>query len=240
MNSEFLSQLDQHKSEGIDIVIVTLVKVRGSAPQEVGAKIMVNQKGRVFGTIGGGRVEVKTIAHAQDMLASSIDHDFQEWNLQTDVSMTCGGVVSLFFEKIKAAPIWNIAIFGAGHVAQELVRLLLKLDCQITCIDPRQDWLDKLPTNNKLTKIINRDMKQELKNLKSNTFIASMTMGHSFDMPILIEAMTSFNFPYIGVIGSVAKSKTIKNELLKSGISQLNVDRLFCPIGEPFGSNLPV
>ncbi len=239
MNNEFLSLLNQHKSDGVDVVIATLVKVRGSAPQEVGAKIIISQKGAVFGTIGGGRVEVKTITHAQDMLASSIDHDFLEWNLQTDVAMTCGGVVSLFFEKIKSTPTWNIAVFGAGHVAQELVRLLLKLDCQITCVDPRQDWLNKLPDNNKLTRILNMDMKQELKNLKSDSFIVSMTMGHSYDIPILIEAMNSFNFPYIGVIGSEGKSKIIKSDLLSSGISQKTIDRLFCPIGEPIGSNHP-
>lgn len=59
--------------------------------------------------------------------------------------MTCGGVVTLLFEPFGPAP-WRIALFGAGHVAQAVARLLVPLDCQVEVIDPRPEWLAKLPT----------------------------------------------------------------------------------------------
>ena len=41
---------------------------------------------------------------------------------------------------------WHIVVFGAGHVSQALIRLLLTLDCRVTCLDSRSQWLDRLMT----------------------------------------------------------------------------------------------
>jgi len=240
MNEEFLSRLSKTKESQIPCVIVTLVSVRGSAPQEIGARMIVSSKGLVFGTVGGGKVEVKAIDVAKLLLESDNTHDFGEWNLQTDVGMTCGGVVGFFFEKIIPQSNWKIAVFGAGHVAQDLVRLLVKLDCEITCIDPRSEWLDKLPEHHKLKKIQTDDMKSVLINLPANTFITSVTMGHAYDLPILKVALTEFNFPYVGAIGSEAKARVLKADLKNAGLNESIISKLQCPIGEPFGNNSPV
>ena len=240
MNEEFLSQFNKVKEAGKDCVIVTLVSVRGSAPQEVGARIIVGPQGLIFGTVGGGKVETKAIARSIELLGQDQNHEFVQWNLQTDVGMTCGGVVGFYFEKIHSQSDWKIAVFGAGHVSQELVRLLVKLDCDITCIDPRSEWLEKLPEHFRLKKIQSDDMKSVLKSLSPKTFIISVTMGHSFDHPILLEALTHFEFPYIGAIGSDAKAIILKAGLKKEGISETRIAELNCPIGETFGNNSPV
>lgn len=239
MNEEFLNKLSSLREAGAACVVVTMVNVRGSAPQEIGARIIVGGQGLLFGTVGGGKIEAKSILAAQDLLHVDQDHSFAEWNLQKDVGMTCGGVVSLFFEKVLPSSKWKIAVFGAGHVAQELVSLLLRLDCDIACIDPRPEWLEKLPENAKLKKIVAEDMKSALKNLAANTFIVSVTMGHAFDLPIIKEALLEFHFPYIGAIGSDSKARVLKDDLLKSGIEQNLIKGLHCPIGEPIGNNHP-
>ena len=82
-------------------------------------------------------------------------------------------------------------------------------------------------------------MKSVVKTLAPDTFITSMTMGHAFDLPILIEAMKNFNFPYLGVIGSEAKAHILKTDLRKAGIDEALIAKLHCPIGEPFGNNHP-
>jgi xanthine dehydrogenase accessory factor len=240
MNEEFLVQLATLRESSTACVVVTMVSVRGSAPQEVGARIIVGSLGLLYGTVGGGKIEAKAIQSAKELLDLDNNHHFVEWNLQTDVGMTCGGVVGLFFEKILPLSDWKIAVFGAGHVSQELVRLLIKLDCDITCIDPRSEWLDKLPEHFRLKKIQTDDMKSVLKTLHPKTFITSVTMGHAFDLPILKEAMTMFNFPYIGAIGSDSKARVLKVDLKKSGVDEQWVEKLNCPIGEAFGNNHPV
>jgi xanthine dehydrogenase accessory factor len=239
MNDEYFYKLSEFKSSHIPCVSVTIVNMKGSAPQNVGAKIIVGTTGLLFGTIGGGKVEALAIDHAIKILANKSTFDFVEWNLQKDVGMTCGGVIKLFFEKIQIIPEWKIAVFGAGHVAQELIQLLLKLDCEITCIDPRIEWLDKIPNSNKIKKIKIDDMSLILKDLNPDSFIVSVTMGHDFDLIVAKVALEKFNFPYVGAIGSETKSRILKSDLEKSGLSTTAVEKLKCPIGEKIGNNSP-
>jgi len=239
MSKSILEKIQELQEQGLNFIVATLVKTKGSAPQEVGAKILVGENGYIDGTIGGGKVEERVILHSKEMLKRSESFDYADWNLQTDIKMTCGGVVSFFFERIQAKPTWEIAIFGAGHVAQEVVRTLLKLECSVICSDPREDWLNKLPEHHKLTKIHTNEMKSVVADLKPGTFIASMTMGHAFDLPILLAAMERNIFPYMGVIGSDSKAAVLRADLRKGGASDEMIAKLHCPIGEPFGNNTP-
>lgn len=239
MNKTFIEKIYEQENSGKSFVVVTLVNIKGSAPQVVGAKLLVGSEGYIDGTVGGGKVEERAIAHAQEMLKNNQKCDYVDWNLQTDVKMTCGGVVSFFFELIQKKASWEIAVFGAGHVAQELVRVLLRLDCSIICIDPRLEWLDKLPEHFKVKKIHSLEMKEIVSTLSPETFIITMTMGHTFDLPILTAALERNVFPYIGGIGSEAKSRVLKNDLRKNGCSESEIEKLYCPIGEPLGNNIP-
>lgn len=239
MSKNILEKIHELQNAGKSFVVATLVKTLGSAPQEVGAKIIVGSEGYIDGTVGGGKVEERVILEAKNMLKNGILFDYASWNLQTDIKMTCGGVVHFFFELVQKKPTWNIAIFGAGHVSQEVIRTLLKLECSVTCADPRLDWLNKLPDHQKLTKIHTEVMSDVVATLPPGTFIASMTMGHAFDLPILIAAMKIDVFPYIGVIGSDSKAAVIRADLKKNGVSSEWIEKLFCPIGEPVGNNTP-
>jgi xanthine dehydrogenase accessory factor len=240
--TKFCEEFLKLKSTNTPLVVVTLVGIRGSAPQDLGAKVIITSDGLVYGTIGGGKIEAHAINFAiNDILlnAKSIQKQSHTWNLQKDIGMTCGGEVSMLFEKEASASSWNIALFGAGHVSQELTRALLRLDCQLTVIDNRQEWLDKLPKHNKLQTLLRTEMKSVIKSLPSNTFIISMTMGHSYDVPILYEALKYHFFPYIGVIGSKAKRNAMSGELKSLGLSAEKLDKMICPIGEKIGTNEP-
>lgn len=240
MSETILEKILELKKSGQSFIVATLVKSKGSAPQEVGAKILVGEVGYIDGTIGGGKIEERVIFHCKEMLKKNDFFDYKDWNLQTDIKMTCGGVVSFFFERIQEKPVWEIAVFGAGHVAQEVVRILLRLECSVICSDPRIEWLNKLPNHQKLTKIHINEMKNVVADLKPGTFIASMTMGHAFDLPILMAAMDRNIFPYIGVIGSASKAVVLRADLENLGIKRELISKLNCPIGEAFGNNTPV
>src|SRR3954471_9442045 len=90
------------ESSGTPFVIVTLVEVRGSTPQDAGAKMLVTAAGLHAGTIGGGRLEAKALNLASQMFgASGAEREqprFFQWSLREDVGMTCGGTVKLYFE----------------------------------------------------------------------------------------------------------------------------------------------
>jgi xanthine dehydrogenase accessory factor len=221
-------------------VQITLTNIRGGAPQDIGAKCLVTKDGLAFGTIGGGKVEMKAISHAQDLLNVSNSKKLETliWNLQTDVGMTCGGEVTFLFEVFKSDS-WKIAIFGAGHVSQALVRVLMNLNCQLTVIDSRKEWLDKLPQD--CGTIIHEDKPETVvKSLTEDHYFISMTQGHAFDRPVLEEIFK--NFPktsYVGAIGSNQKAKVLKSELKKNEVSEEFLSRLRIPIGLPLGKNNP-
>ena len=97
MNEEYLNQLILCKNNNTPCMVITIVNFKGSIPQEIGARIIVDSYGLQFGTIGGGKVEAKAIELARQLLDTEDKYFFAEWNLQKDVGMTCGGVVGLFF-----------------------------------------------------------------------------------------------------------------------------------------------
>jgi xanthine dehydrogenase accessory factor len=237
----FIEKLAELSRSGVPFVSVTLVEAIGSTPQDAGTKMLVDGGGLVFGTIGGGRVEKQAIEFAQRMLqekAASASR-LVEWNLQSDVGMTCGGVVKLFFEAYNHR-VWRIVIFGAGHVAQSLVRCLLELECQVVCVDSREDWLARLPENGKLAKRRTDDLPAETATISQDDFVVLMTMGHRTDRPILEEIFRSRCRPaYLGVIGSEAKRKIMIRELVEAGIDRESANEFRCPIGLRLGQNQP-
>lgn len=236
----FMEAYKKLKDDGRSFVTVTLVNSRGSAPQDMGSRMITDGEQVLFGTIGGGKVEAKVIKEAKDLLRQEnkiSSHHFR-WNLQRDVGMTCGGEVSLFMEVSRGDVDWNIVVFGAGHVSQELTRILSRLNCKVTCIDHRKEWLLKL-SSEKLNVVCMEEPKEYVKEIPEGAFVVLMTMGHGTDVPILEEILKTRTFPYVGVIGSEAKSRLLRSGMKKAGVEKQKVDSFICPIGEPLGDNSP-
>jgi xanthine dehydrogenase accessory factor len=51
-------------------VLVTVIEVRGHAPREAGAKMVVSREAS-WGSVGGGNLEATAIARARAMISSS-------------------------------------------------------------------------------------------------------------------------------------------------------------------------
>ena len=247
----FVERLAELSNSGVPFVCVTMVEAIGSTPQDAGSKMLVTAEGLVMGTVGGGRVEAKAIQQAQEMLAHptpDTGHRPQgghptpklvEWNLKRDVGMTCGGTVKLFFETYNHSD-WRIVIFGAGHVAHAVVECLGQLDCHVTCIDPRPEWLDRIPARPRLRKIQCDEPRTLVAELPADAFVVCMTMGHATDRPILEEIFRQGRtFPFLGVIGSRAKRAVLLKELAAAGIPSDRADAFHCPIGLDLGTNQP-
>jgi len=237
----FYEQLVVLEREGTAFVFVVLVESLGSTPQDTGAKMLVTAAGRHSGTVGGGRVEAQAVALAQEMLAQGTTAPrFVNWTLKTDVRMTCGGSVKLYFEVNPGREgMWPVAIFGAGHIAQALLRVLVPLPCSLTVCDSRAEWLEQLPRARNLRAIQLEHPADLVPTLPANTFLLCMTKGHSSDRPILQRALTERDFPFIGVIGSDAKAAILRRELVAAGVAEARAAKFHCPVGLDFGTNHP-
>lgn len=218
-------------------VMVTMTGVRGSAPQDIGAKMIVTAEGLYFGTVGGGKVEMAAIKRSKEILSSEdLEPQLVTWNLQKDIGMSCGGEASFLFEHHKQAA-WPIVVFGAGHVAQAVTRVLSKLNCSVTCVDSREEWIAKLEGVKGIHHPTPKDM---VSTFTPKSFFMSMTMGHAHDVPILYEIFKHApDCPYVGVIGSDVKGIKIKRELKELGVTDEFLAKLRVPMGLPLGTNQP-
>ncbi len=84
------------------VVRVLLAGVRGSAPREPGAGMLVSDGG-IEGSIGGGQLEWQAMLAARSLLASAVPARVQRVVLGTERGQCCGGVVELWLERYTRA-----------------------------------------------------------------------------------------------------------------------------------------
>ena len=113
-------------------MLVMVAAVRGSAPRAPGAAMVVTA-GRLFGTIGGGRLELAAIEQARAVLAGQavlpVGGSVRRHLLGTEMGQCCGGVVFLHAEAMPAElPPWIIAAAEHQQRAEPAVLLSRVVD----------------------------------------------------------------------------------------------------------------
>lgn len=87
-------------------MLATIVSRKGSAPRAVGTKMLIQQDGRLTGTIGGGCLEAKVIMASRELMIQpekntaliKVDLTAEETE---EEGMVCGGILEVFLEKIS-------------------------------------------------------------------------------------------------------------------------------------------
>lgn len=101
---KFFETVKQQLTEGNDIVLVTVIASSGSTPRGSGARMVVTEAGRIYGTIGGGAVEYKSTLMAMEALKNKASqlHEFcLTRNEVEDLGMICGGNVTVYFRYVS-------------------------------------------------------------------------------------------------------------------------------------------
>jgi len=225
-------------NSGKNLIEVTIIDCRGSIPQEIGGRLYLSDENHLIGTVGGGKVEAAALEVARGLFSSTEETKLLTWNLKKDIGMTCGGEVTLFFKKLSGHYSMKLALFGAGHVVQSLCKVLSGLSIEVRVFDTRGEWIDQVVKAPNIQTFCVESLEDEVAKLSDDFYIASITMGHASDVPVLARALKR-NFPFIGVIGSKSKRNTMEKELLNLGVSKEELSKLVCPIGLPFGKNTP-
>jgi xanthine dehydrogenase accessory factor len=95
--------------------LITLAVVKGSAPREAGAAMLVWQDGQAA-TIGGGNLEFLAIAQARRLLAAGDAFAVQDYPLGPLLAQCCGGKVRVVLERLDARFIADArAVQGKGR-----------------------------------------------------------------------------------------------------------------------------
>ena len=99
---QYLAELLTRNLNEDGAVLATIAGVKGSAPREVGAKMVILGNSEIFSTIGGGAGEAKVIQMAQQVLISG-QKQWVEIDLSgvasKKVEGVCGGQMRVWLEK---------------------------------------------------------------------------------------------------------------------------------------------
>ncbi len=101
---EILSDVERWREEGKNIAVATVVKVYGSAPRPLGAKMAVSSTGDMVGSVSGGCVEGAVFEEAQQVMKSGepklVEFGISD-ELAWDVGLACGGNIEVFVEPLE-------------------------------------------------------------------------------------------------------------------------------------------
>lgn len=213
--------------------VVEVAEVRGSAPREAGTRMSVGLQD-LKGSIGGGNLEYTALQIAREMLLSGEPRRERRFALGDSLGQCCGGSVLLRFalaedepEASPAAPSRHIVLFGAGHVGKELARILERLPCAVTWVDPRPEQFPAAVAPN-LKVEIEQEPVFAVADAPSGACYLVMTHSHALDLDIVGAVLKRGDFAFLGLIGSATKAAKFRARLRSRGI---DAARLVCPVG---------
>ena len=133
----------------------------------------------------------------------------------------------------------RVFVFGAGHVAQELVPLLSHLGFTCVVIDDRAEFADPavFPTAHRVQQADYTKLEQVC-SPHCKDYAVVMTRGHIHDANCE-RFLLNTSVGYIGVMGSKNKAKLAREALLADGYSEAQLERITTPIGLDIGSETP-
>jgi xanthine dehydrogenase accessory factor len=272
------------------VIRVLIAEVRGSAPREPGACMLVTQSG-TYGTIGGGNLEWQAMHAAQSLLAFGTKSvQLRRLVLGRELGQCCGGVVQLWLERFTPADLpflrraahagsrdsvvaivtevsgqgvvrrlqhagtqprlrfsstnaenatlleaierdrATLWLYGAGHVAQALIRLMAELPFEVTWIDSRAELLPApLPDN--VHPLCVRTLTNTVNSAPAGTRFLVMTHDHALDYELCRRILERNDFAWLGLIGSKSKGARFRSRLARDGIAAETIARLVSPIG---------
>ena len=244
--SQFLSVLNHHA----DAVLISVHAARGSVPRDTGTWMAVLAD-RVFGTIGGGRLEWDAIAHARGLLAQGVapgnGADLHQvlYRLGPNLGQCCGGEVQLQYERVSQRDAFAlrqrltvaqppVALFGGGHVGHALVQVLGSLDWPIVWIDSR-DQVFASGVADTVQCEHSDPVQAAVPMLASGSRVLVMSFSHAEDLDIVAACLTRQrergDLPFIGLIGSKTKWAAFRTRLTARGFGEPELAHVTCPIG---------
>jgi xanthine dehydrogenase accessory factor len=327
MKNIYLQFLNLYSSDSA-LMLATVVRTSGSAPQKPGCSALFDQKGVVSGTVGGGVVEGKVQKLAVETILSK-DSGLYHFNLANDISNTeeaiCGGQISVLadanpgnsvsvFEQLNQSlenripgvlvtkvttvtdtkviitrywvserdkftiteellariepevknliseknplrfsemefvngseeqssrfflqpffPPDQLIIAGAGHIGRALAHLGNLLDFEVSVIDNRQEFANKMnipDADHLIVKEIGEAMSEVEKG--ENTYVVIVTRGHKDDASAL-KPCIGRELAYTGMIGSKNKINAMRIHFIENGwTTYAQWDQIHAPVG---------
>jgi len=232
-------QVAEAVARGEAVAVCTIVRARGSTPRNAGSKMLVFANGAVEGSVGGGELESRVIAAANEALQSG-----RPQNLEYSMSDpargdpgVCGGSVEIYVEPVFPEP--TIVVVGGGHVGKAVVQLARWMGFRVVLTDDRQEYCreESVPGADEYICVPLSRLPEEFR-VNPQTYLVLTTRNVLVDvegLPALLDTPAA----YIGVIGSKRRWATTREKLVAAGIPESKLERVNSPMGLELNAETP-
>lgn len=230
-------KINEVLSEGKKAIYCVVTETNGSTPRKSGSKMLVLEDGSLYGTIGGGGIELQVIQTAKQLLNDPKPMK-KTYKLEEDLAMLCGGHVEVFFDPILEQE--KLYIFGGGHVGKALANFATPLGFSIFIIDDRSEISESFKNQGNVKLIID-SYEQAIDSLQfdNSTYIVIVTPEHQNDELVLSKTI-NIDYAYLGMIGSKRKVETMRDSLLKNKLTtEEKLSKVNMPIGIKMNCETP-
>lgn len=220
--------------------LATVVGRHGSAPQILGARLLLYEDGETVGTVGGGAIEAEVLEGCRAALRDGKPRRVDA-QLVRDLAMCCGGSMEVLVEVLE--PQVRLSIIGAGHVAQALCPVARAAGFSVQVLDDREELLADPAFAEVRTLCYDVDeLAAALPDLGDGDYVVITTRDHARDEKALAHLMRRPH-RYLGMIGSRRKVyavlRRIVNREQQLGRRVPDLTRVRAPIGLALGGRSP-
>lgn len=223
---ELFEKISAFVREGKPFVQVTIV--RGPA-HKIGQTALISN-GEVAFSQMDNELLAKALSEAQSSLASGKSR-------QVIMEMESEQIFEIFIDSNLPPP--KLVIIGGVHIAVALTKIAKVLGYETIVVDPRASFgnIDRFPDVGKLIQAWPDEALSQVE-LDKRTAVAVLTHDPKIDDVALKIVLDSPVF-YIGVLGSRTTQSNRRKRLLETGVSEMQLDRLYAPIGIDIGGETP-
>lgn len=236
LTKEALRLMERHEP----FVRATVVRAVGSVPGKLGASMLMRADGTTVGTVGGAALEERVKALAKAALATGsggLHHfDLRNWQ-EGGLPSLCGGEVDIAVEFVAARP--RVLLWGGGHVAEAVGRILPTLEYDFAVADDRPEWVgaDRFPGADR-TEVVEAKKLFDAIDPVPYTHLYILGYDAGKDTDVLERASRSFAGE-IGLIASASKRAHVFAELRRRGVPETALARVRSPVGIAIGAESP-
>lgn len=240
---------------GVPFATAKLVSVQGSSPRELGATMIVDADGHVFGNVSGGCVESALLIECERAIDSG-EASTHRYGISDDVfaiGLTCGGVIEVLVSPVlpdsdaarqllracESEPERpRLIVVGAVEHAAALVRLGGTLGYAATVVDPRPVFAtqERFPGADVVVQWPGRYLAHTP--IDARTAICVLSHDPRLDVPAIQVALTR-DAGYVGAMGSRRTHEDRLRRLAQAGVPAADIARLRSPIGLHLGGRTP-
>lgn len=138
-DDSLVSSILEYLEKGMRAALCQVVHKEGSAPRDVGARMVVGEDGRRVGTIGGGTFEAEVVLEALKAIEEGrprlAKYSFAGRPVEgaKDTGLICGGLLWVYIDVFTPKP--RAVVIGLGNVGGPLTRVLKLLGFEIYALD---------------------------------------------------------------------------------------------------------